>query len=75
MFLFEFDVLSNNYDYQSDAHKLILYPATLKDLALRWFMNLRDIRTWDQMKEAFLIKYQEYCKTEEVWDEIFHMTQ
>lgn len=27
------------------------------------------------MKDAFLTKYQEYCKTKEVWDEIFHMTQ
>lgn len=44
-------------------------------MALRWFMGLQNIRTWDDMKEAFLTKYQEYCKTKEVWDEIFHMTQ
>ena len=27
------------------------------------------------MKDDFLEKYQEYCKTKEVWDEIFCMTQ
>ena len=66
MFLFEFDVLCNSYDYQSDAQKLKLFPTTLKDATLRWFMSLRDIRTWNQMKDAFLAKYQEYCKTKEV---------
>ena len=63
MFLFEFDVLCNSYDYQSDAQKLKLFPATLKDVALQWFMSLRDIRAWDQMKDAFLLKNQEYYKT------------
>ena len=75
MFLFEFDVLCNSYDYQSDAQKLKLFPTTLKDATLRWFMSLRDIRTWNQMKKKILSKYQEYCKTKEVWDEIFRMTQ
>ena len=57
MFLFEFGVLCNSYDYQSDAQKLKLFLATLKDVALRWFMSLRDIRTWEQMKDDFLEKY------------------
>lgn len=75
VFLFEFDVLCNSYDYQSDAQKLKLFPATLKDVSLQWFMSLRDIWAWDQMKDAFLEKCQEYCKTKEVQDEIFCMTQ
>lgn len=38
-FLFEFDVLCRSYDYTSDAQKLKLFPATLKGVALRWFMG------------------------------------
>ena len=37
-FLFEFDILCKSYNYLQDAHKLKLFPATLKDSALRWFM-------------------------------------
>jgi len=46
-FLFEFDVLCWSYDYYSDAHKLKLFPATLKEATLRWFMGLggNSIRT------------------------------
>jgi hypothetical protein len=39
-FLFEFDVLCRSYDYVTDAQKLNLFPATLKSIALRWFMGL-----------------------------------
>lgn len=39
-FLFEFDILYRSYDYTIDAHKLKLFPATLKKAALRWFMSL-----------------------------------
>ena len=39
-FLFEFDVLCRSYDYSSNAQKLKLFPTTLKDAALRWFMGL-----------------------------------
>ena len=39
-FLFEFDILCHSFDYNIDAHKLNLFPATLKELALRWFMGL-----------------------------------
>ena len=66
MFIFDFGVLYNSYDQQSDAQKIKLFPATLKDATLRWFMSFRDISTWDQMKESFLEKYQEYSKTKEV---------
>ena len=39
-FLFEFDILCRSYNYLQDAQKLKLFPATLKDSALRWFMSL-----------------------------------
>ena len=32
------------------------------------------INNWDQMKESFLKKYQGYCQTRELKDEIFQMT-
>lgn len=58
-FLFEFYVLWRSYDYTLDAQKLKLFPATLKGVALRWFMGLgsASIRTWNDMKETFLSKY------------------
>ena len=51
-FLFEFDILSRSYDYTSSDQKLKLFPATLQDNALHWFMSLgsETITTWDQMK-------------------------
>ena len=64
-FLFELDILCKSYNYTSDAQKLKLFSATLKDAALRWFMGLGEytIRTWDQMKSTLLKKYQDYCKS------------
>ena len=32
------------------------------------------INDWDQMKDAFLKKYQDYCGSRELKDEIFQMT-
>ena len=32
------------------------------------------ITDWDQMKAAFLKKYQDYCRSWELKDEIFQMT-
>ena len=63
-FLFNFDILCRSYNYLQDAHKLKLFPATLKYSTLRWFMGLAEysIRTWEDMKTSFLQKYQEYCK-------------
>lgn len=76
-FLFEFDILCRSYNYIGDAHKLKLFPTTLKDLALRWFMGLGEhsIRTWDEMKLAFLKKYQEYCRSKDSRNDIFRMQQ
>jgi len=47
-FLFEFAVLCRTYDYAEDEQKLKLFPSTLKDAALRWFMGLpgNSITTW-----------------------------
>ena len=76
-FLFEFDILCRSYNYINDAQKLKLFPATLKDVALRWFTGLREytIRTWDQMKSTFLKKYQDYSKSKDAKNDIFKMQQ
>jgi hypothetical protein len=76
-FLFEFDVLCRSYDYVTDAQKLKLFPATLKSVALRWFMGLGkdSICSWDQMTKKFLDKYQDYCKDKERREEVFKMMQ
>lgn len=48
-FLFEFDILCRSYDYSSDAQKLKLFPTTLKDALLHWFMGLggNTIASWE----------------------------
>ena len=76
-FLVEFDVLCRSYDYVSDAQKLKLFPTGLKGASLRWFMGLgsASIRTWSDMKETFLSKYQDYCRTRDLREEVFKMTQ
>jgi len=50
-FFFEFSILCRTYDYAEDEKKLKLFPSTLKDAALRWFMGLprNSITTWAQM--------------------------
>lgn len=75
-FLFKFDVLCRGYDYTTDPQKLKFFPSTLKGATLRWFMGLGGgvINNWDQMKEAFLKKYQDYCRSRELKDEIFQMS-
>ena len=53
-FLFEFVVICQTYDYAEDEQKLKLFPSTLKDAALCWFMGLlgNNITTWAQMQQA-----------------------
>ena len=60
-FLFEFKLLCRTYDYEHDNQKLKLFPSTLKDNALRWFMGLAvdSITSWEDMEKVFLDKYQE----------------
>lgn len=76
-FLFEFDVLCRIYDYIIDAQKLKLFPVTLKGAALRWFTGLGPtyISTWNDMKKMLLSKYQDYCRTKDLREEIFRMMQ
>ena len=39
-FLFKFFFICITYDYTTDDQKLKLFPSTLNDAALRWFMGL-----------------------------------
>ena len=76
-FLFEFDILCRSYDYTTVIQQLKLFPSTLKSSALRWFMSLgaNNITSWDQMKQLFLNKYQDYCRTRDRREELFNMAQ
>ena len=76
-FIFKFDILCRSYNYMDDAQKLIFFPATLKNVALRWFMGLGKytIRSWDELKKTFLKKYQDYCISKESKYDIFKMHQ
>ena len=67
-FMFEFNVLCRGYDYTSDAQKMKLFPTTLKGATLIWFMRLCAgmILTWNEMREAFPFKYQDYCRTRDL---------
>lgn len=49
MYMYEFDILCISYDYSSNAYKLKLFPATLKDATLFWFMGLggNTISSWE----------------------------
>jgi len=53
-FLFEFDIFCRSYDYSSNSQKLKLFPATLKDATLHWFMGLggNTITSWEKMKSV-----------------------
>jgi hypothetical protein len=74
-FLSKFYFLCRGYDYTSKPQKLNLFPSTLKGAALHWYMGLggRTINTWDEMKQASLTKYQDFCRTRDLKDEIFQM--
>ena len=77
-FLFEFDILFQSYDYTTNAHKLKLFPSTLKEAALRWFMSLgaSDVPDWQTMSNLFLAKYKDYCWGHDLkGDDIFKMSQ
>jgi len=76
-FQFEFHALCRSYDYVTNAHKLKLFPTTLKNIVLQWFMGLiRDsIHSWEYMTKKFHDKYQDYCKDKERREEVFKMMQ
>ena len=48
-FLFDFEVVSNTYDYAINSQKLKLFSFTFKYVALMWFMSLEEnnITTWN----------------------------
>ena len=50
------------FGYLLNTQKLRLFPATLKDGALTWFMSLgtNSIRSWNDMKNIFLEKYKDH---------------
>lgn len=75
-FLFKFDILYRSYDYTVDAHRLKLFPTTLKG-ALRWFISLgRDVtNNWEAMQTRFIEKYKEYCRSGNRGDDIITMQQ
>ena len=74
-FLFEFVVICRTYYYIDDEQKLKLFPSTLKDAALRWFMGLPgdSITTWAQMQQAFNNKYRDYYHSKDTKEEIFRI--
>jgi hypothetical protein len=76
-FLFEFDILCCTYGYTYDAHKFHLFPSTLKNNTLRWFMGLGEntIGNWDTMRKIFLCKYQAYYRPMNYKEYIFGMPQ
>ena len=76
-FLFEFDILCQTYGYTDDTHKLRLFLATFKAVALKWFVGLGEysITRWDEMRKKFLRKYQAYCRSKDLKDDIFIMPQ
>jgi hypothetical protein len=45
-----------SYDYSYDAQKLKLFPTTLKDASLCWFMGLggNSIQNWEGMRQHSL---------------------
>jgi len=66
-FMFEFFVVYRTYYCAYDEQKLKLFPSTLKDAALCWFIGLLrgSITMWAQMQEAFNSKYKDYCRSKE----------
>ena len=51
-------VFCRYYNYLIDTQKLKLFPVTLKDKTLQWFMGLgtNSIRSWHDMRTLFLEK-------------------
>ena len=76
-FLFDLDILFRIYNYIENDKILKLFPGTLKESRLRWFMSLGEhsILSWDDMKETFLQKYQDYCRPRDSRNDIFKMQQ
>ena len=64
------------YNVSTYVMKMKLFPATLRDRAKDWFLNLgKEFTTWTEMKEEFLRKYYYVGKTTFVWKAISEFTQ
>ena len=76
-FLFEFEVICKTYNYLLDAQKLKVFPSTLKDSTLRWFMILEgnNVESWERMKQTFIKKHKDYYNARNTRDDIFRMIQ
>lgn len=76
-FIFGFEVFCRTYDYLSYAKKLNIFPSTLKDATLRWFMGLEVniIEIWEHMKETYRERYQDYYKSKDTREEKMKMSQ
>ena len=50
-FLFEFEIVCRPYGYLLNTKNLRLFPTTLKDRSLKWFMSLEtnSIGSWNDM--------------------------
>ena len=59
------------------TQKLKLFLATLKGATLKCFISLitQSIRTWDEMKSAFLQRYLDYFTPINLKDEVFKIMQ
>lgn len=75
--MFEFVIVWMTYDYTIDEKKFKLFPSTLKDVALCWFMSLKgdNITSWEQMKQYFNNKYLDYYRARDTRDDIFRIIQ
>ena len=68
-FLFKHEIIFKSYGYILNTQKLILFPETLKDRAIKWFMSLgtNSIRSWTDMKNIFLEKYEDRDLKEKIF--------
>ena len=68
-FIFEFEIVCRSYSYLLETQKLRLFPTTLKDRTLKWFMSLEtnSIRSWNYMKKIFVEKYTDHDLKEETF--------
>jgi len=74
-FLFEFVVICRTYDYTSHDQNFKLFPSTLEDVVLNWFIGLPmdNITTWAQVQQAFNNMYKTYCRSNDTKEEMFRM--
>ena len=68
-FLFEFEIVCRSYGYLLKTQKLRLFPETLKDKALKWFISLgtNSIGSWNDMKKIFIEQYKDHDLKEEIF--------